>query len=165
MQNQGMDANDHVQQATPKGTNRLSSPEDEYNWSRLNTLENKKSEVHIEGKTGKDHEGTFEETPPNKQKQEVTHGELESFGEDCLENNSNGVLIENNVDNTNDKKDEDYQPLDKNKDETYKEMTQIEKLEKQNESKKQKNQDDSMVKLSSTKSHVMIASRIILILF
>ncbi|XP_059311248.1 ATP-dependent RNA helicase drs1-like [Lycium ferocissimum] len=37
-----------------KCTNRLSSPEDEYNWSPPGTLENHKYDVHNKGKSGKD---------------------------------------------------------------------------------------------------------------
>ncbi|KAH0776589.1 hypothetical protein KY290_008000 [Solanum tuberosum] len=86
-----------------QGKNRLSSPKDEYNRSRLNTLENKKSEVHIEDKRGKDQEGNFGEIPPNKQKD--INGESESIGDYSLANNLNRTM-DNNVDNTNDEKDE-----------------------------------------------------------
>ncbi|XP_060169243.1 uncharacterized protein LOC132600161 [Lycium barbarum] len=90
-----------------KRTNRLSSPEVEYNWSRPSTLENKKSKVHKEDKTGKDQEGTLEETLPDKQKQKAIYGEFESLGEDSLANNSKHSLTDNNADNTYDKIDED----------------------------------------------------------
>ncbi|XP_060193268.1 uncharacterized protein LOC132622641 [Lycium barbarum] len=90
-----------------KRTNRLSSPEVEYNWSRPSTLDNKKSKVHKEGKTGKDQEGTLEETLPDKQKQKVIHGDFESLGEDSLVNNSKHSLTDNNADNTYEKIDED----------------------------------------------------------
>lgn len=55
-------------------TKRLSSPEEEYNWSRSNNLENQKSKAHNEGKTRKDQANTFEEIIPNKQKQKFIHG-------------------------------------------------------------------------------------------
>jgi len=51
-----------------QGKNKLSSPKDEYNGSRLNTLEIKKFELHIEDKRGKDQEGTSEEILHNKHK-------------------------------------------------------------------------------------------------
>ncbi|KAH0715074.1 hypothetical protein KY284_007979 [Solanum tuberosum] len=88
-----------------QGKNKLSSPKDEYNGSHLNTLENKKSEVHIEDKRGKDQKGTFEEILPNKQKD--INGESKSIGEYSLANNLNRTM-DNNVDNTNDEKDEGY---------------------------------------------------------
>ncbi|KAG5576796.1 hypothetical protein H5410_056930, partial [Solanum commersonii] len=86
-----------------KGKNRLSSPKDEYNGSHLNTLENKKSEVHIEDERGKDQKGTFEEILPNKQK--YINGKFKSIGEYSLANNLNRTM-DNNVGNTNDEKDE-----------------------------------------------------------
>ncbi|XP_059309676.1 uncharacterized protein LOC132060749 [Lycium ferocissimum] len=57
-----------------KCTNRISSPEEEHNWSHPSTLDNHKFEVHNKGKTRKDQVDTFEETPPNKQKQKIVHG-------------------------------------------------------------------------------------------
>ncbi|KAH0725388.1 hypothetical protein KY284_001253 [Solanum tuberosum] len=51
-----------------KDTQRLSLPEEEYNWSCPNNLENQKSKVHNEGKTRKYQVNTFEEMVPNKQK-------------------------------------------------------------------------------------------------
>ncbi|KAG5628891.1 hypothetical protein H5410_000608 [Solanum commersonii] len=52
----------------------LSSPKEEYNWSRTSTLKNQKIEVHNEDKTVKDQVNTFEETLPNKLKRKVIHG-------------------------------------------------------------------------------------------
>ncbi|KAH0713650.1 hypothetical protein KY289_009609, partial [Solanum tuberosum] len=88
-----------------QGNNRLSSSKDEYNGSRLNTLEIKKSELHIEDKRGKDQEGTYEEILHNKHKD--INSEFASIGEDNLANNLNRTM-DNNVDNTNDEKDEEF---------------------------------------------------------
>ncbi|KAK4339132.1 hypothetical protein RND71_040594 [Anisodus tanguticus] len=82
-----------------KCTNRLSSPEKEYNWSRLNTLENHNSQVHNEGKTGKDQEDSIEEELPDQQQQQKDiAGEHELnrvTGEDSLPDNSDHVLNDN----------------------------------------------------------------------
>ncbi|XP_055815405.1 uncharacterized protein LOC129885230 [Solanum dulcamara] len=95
-----------------KHTKRLSSSEQEYNWSCLSTLEKQKSEVHNEGKMGKDQVNTIKEILPNKQKQKIIHGDFESLGEHRQEDNSNHILMEDNIDNRSnlsmkEKKDED----------------------------------------------------------
>ncbi|KAH0715065.1 hypothetical protein KY284_007970 [Solanum tuberosum] len=88
-----------------QGNNRLSLSKDEYNGSRLNTLEIKKFELHIEDKRGKDQEGTSEEILHNKHKD--INSKSESNGEDNPSNNLNRTM-DNNVDNTNDEKDEEF---------------------------------------------------------
>nr|XP_016449187.1 PREDICTED: probable WRKY transcription factor protein 1 [Nicotiana tabacum] len=99
-----------------KCSNRLSSPEEEYNWNRLSISQNKRSEVHNTNKTGKDEADTSKETLPEKQKQNAIQGDFESkivTGEDSLVDNSNHTIMDNNNDNrlklsTKDKEDQNY---------------------------------------------------------
>ncbi|KAL3347871.1 hypothetical protein AABB24_021491 [Solanum stoloniferum] len=95
---------------------RLSSPEEEYNWSLPNNLESQISKVHNKGKTRKDQVNTFEEMVPNKQKQKFIHGEPEVKkvkGEDSLSMNFDRVLNNNGANRgskllTRDKNEENY---------------------------------------------------------
>ncbi|XP_019255746.1 PREDICTED: myb-like protein X [Nicotiana attenuata] len=141
-----------------KCSNRLSSPEEEYNWNRLSISKNQKTEVHNKGKMGKDQAGSSKETLHEEQKQKTIHGDFESdivFGEDSPANNSSRTIIDNNDDNrhkrsTKDKIDQNNQinqSISKSAmfDSLFTlcEVIQNERLEEHNGSKTRKGQQDS----------------------